>query len=126
TDPATGYYSTSIPVEYSIPEAMLSNSLHITFTGPMTLDATLVDVAPGSHSFTISTSSTGVLVAPPEVASFNLPSLDEGTYTVSVSYQDASGSLAATDSNSNVVIDRTAPVITLTGNNNVTVTRGNT
>ncbi len=126
TTPAAGNYSTSIAVNYALPETPLAGSIKLVFTGPSTVTATLADVAAGNHTFTLTTNSAGLIASSPAVTSYvgGVSTLAEGTYSVELQYQDSYGSLLAGTGTSGIIIDRTVPVITLLGSPHLTMNVG--
>lgn len=111
--PVAGTYNT-ITLSYTLPEVPLSGSVQVLFVNSADEVRTLTmsneqsvefsfDPA-GSAADLLASSSAVVSVSPSST-----PILPDETYTVIVSYQDASGNEAATDMEASVVIDATAP-----------------
>lgn len=87
-------------VSFSLPEKALAGSVKLSFGGTLlTLAGSMESI--GSHSFSFDPADPA---ASPQVASATGP-LAEGTYLVTLSYQDAVGSPAASDTSSGVTID---------------------
>ena len=107
-------YSSPIPVAFTLPEQALAGSATLTFnSGSVTREVTLassLDTA-GSHSFSLVTSN---LISSPDVASAAGGStLPDGTYSVTLGYQDQYGNPLATATASAVTVDTVtlAPVL---------------
>ena len=103
----------TIGVSYNLPEAALAGSVSLKFVGTLsttTLYLTSSAEAFGAHSFYFSASNP--------FASNYVGSIDGSTvlqdddYTVTLSYQDASGNPAASAVRTHVVVDLTPPVVT--------------
>ncbi len=101
---AGGASGRPIAVQYSLPEAALSGSVSLVFSGPETVTLTLGDTAAGTHTLSLNpsalASSTDVTAVSPSGAT-----LATGTYTVTVSYQDALGNPTASASSSGVTLN---------------------
>ncbi|MBL9114870.1 MAG: hypothetical protein JNJ83_07655 [Verrucomicrobiaceae bacterium] len=90
----------SVSVSFSLPEAASPGSVKLAFGGTqLTLAASQETV--GTHSFTFAPPDP---LASPEIASGE--PVTNGTYTVTLSYQDALGNDGASVSATSVVIDR--------------------
>jgi hypothetical protein len=94
-------------IEYVLPEAPLSGSAALTFTavsGPVTRTLMLTDSSASQPvQFTLNPASP---TSSPSVASIvGGSSIPDGTYTVTLSYRDAFGNPASTDSVFSVTID---------------------
>ncbi len=112
--PASGGASgRPIAVRYSLPEAALSGSVSLVFTGPETVTLTLGDTSAGTHTLSLNptglASSADVTAVSPTGAT-----LTSGTYNVTVSYQDALGNPTASAASSGVALNLSTapPVIT--------------
>ncbi len=89
-----------ISVSFSLPEAALPGSVKLSFGATvLTLAASLESA--GTHSFAFSPANP---TASPEVAAGG--AIADGSYTVTLSYQDAPGNPAAAASAANVTVDR--------------------
>ena len=102
TAPASNsYFSTSFSATYVLPEAGLDGTLTLTFDNGVqnviTLPSNAGLATQGQHTVIV------------------LPTLSDGVYSVTFSYQDALGNAAATATNTNVTVDTVPPVITLIG-----------
>jgi uncharacterized delta-60 repeat protein len=108
-----------LALSFQLPESALGRALKLTFDDGIT--PRVQTLAPslgtsGAHSFSFTASnpfSTALF--------FNGTPVPDGLYTVTLSYQDSAGNPAASTSSTNVRIDTTAPVITVSGANPVTV-----
>ena len=94
TAPATNAATTSpVSVSFSLPEVALPGSLMLTFhdgVTPRTLTLAASQETVGTHAFSFDIANPP---ASPQIASG--PALPEGTYTVTLSYQDALGNPSA-------------------------------
>jgi hypothetical protein len=102
-----------VDVSFSIADLAPSGSLKLSF-GTRTLELASSLAAIGSHSFSFDPANP---TTEPGVASGS--AIPDGTYDVSLSYLSPTGQVFATDSNTNVLIDTTAPLITAPANINV-------
>ena len=114
TPAASTAYSSPLPVAFTLPEPALAGSATLTLSsGSVTRVVTLagsLDTA-GSHSLSLATSS---LETSPGVASvLGGDTLPDGTYTVTLAYQDQYGNPQATASATAVTVDTVtlAPVL---------------
>jgi len=112
---ASSTSSTPLNVGFTLPEPALAGSVSLTFAGSATRTLTLssADETAGSHSLSINTAS---LSASPGVASVTPvgSALPDGTYNVTIAYQDQFGNPPATATALGVHIDTTtlAPLLT--------------
>jgi hypothetical protein len=100
-----------VSVTFTLPEAALPGSLTLTFSGNVNRTLTLASALEsiGTHSFSFAPASPS---ASPEVAGIGGGAgIPDGTYSLTLSYQDAEGNPAATDTVGNLTIDTVAPVI---------------
>ncbi len=119
TAPVSGAISTNpISIAFSLPEQAFANSVQLTFAGAQsnyTVTLANSQATAGPHAFTIDPANP---LLSPEVASG--AAIPEGNYNVSISYQDSLGNpAAASNIATNVLIDTTAPVLTLPSPNPV-------
>ena len=112
TEPASGTVSGPLTVNYSLPEAAEAGTVTLKFAGPVTRTLTMVDSSP-SGAFSLNPQNP---TASPDVVSISpsATTIPDGTYTVTISYQDALGNLAAASSVSAVTLDNAtlAPILT--------------
>ncbi len=99
TTPATNALMGSpVSVVFTLPEAAANGTVTLSF-GPTVLTLANTQGTAGAHAFTFNPANP---TASPEVASGS--AIPDGTYTVTLSYQDALGNPAATAASSNVSI----------------------
>ena len=113
TTPATGGASSNpISVSYSLPEAALNGSVKLTFAGSSTVTLTLAaaDGTPGAHSFSF---DPGNVLGSAHVASATAPTIADGSYTVTLAYQDVLGNATASTSATSFTVDTTTQTPTL-------------
>ena len=114
TAPATNSISaSSVPVSFSLPEAALSGSVKLSFTGPASVILTLAgsQESSGSHSFNFNPANP---LAASQVASINGGAgIPDGLYSVTLSYRDLLGNAAASVVHTSVRIDTTPPTFNL-------------
>lgn len=114
TAPATAStHSTSVPVNFNLPETALAGSVTLAFTGPATRTLTLAasQETSGAHSFSVNPASpVGGAVASISGGA----TIPNGTYTVTLSYSDTFSNVPATAATANVTIDTTTQTPTLT------------
>jgi hypothetical protein len=98
----------TLQLTYSLPEVPTPGTVNVSFNnGTTTTTLTM------GNSQSVDTAVNLVSLASTSgVASATAGSLADGTYTVTLSYQDYLGNPMSTDVSSNVIIDTTAPVIT--------------
>ena len=110
--PTAGTISGTIPVMYTLPETALSGSVKLTFTGAVTRTLTMQDTAPLSTFHLDPANPTGssqvVSIAP------SGSTIPDGTYSVTVQYQDSLGNPAAFGTAVTVTLDNTTQAPTLT------------
>jgi hypothetical protein len=106
--PTGGTNGTSLDVRYALPEAPLAGSPTLTLSGATTVTLTLAAATAGSGSLTLDPGdpsvSSGVAAISPAGAT-----LPAGTYTATLSYQDALGNPAASTQVGGVVISDAVP-----------------
>ena len=103
---------TSVALNYSLPVSAQAGSLTVDFNDGTAHVLTLASSAstPGAHTFSVDPQNP--------TASLNVVSgaaIPDGTYTVTVSYQDLVGHTAATAASTSVVVDSHAPVVDASG-----------
>ena len=113
TSPASGdsdVDTSAMTIDYTLPQTMLSGSLHLFFipTVGSTNTIALKDVSSGNHTFTLTPS--GGIQSLTVANSATADTLADGTYTVRLSYQNSYGSPTSSISATGVVI--TAPPVT--------------
>lgn len=103
TAPATSTSITppSMAISFSLPESPLSNSITLNFNDGGSNNITLTMDDDQTVSFTLNLLD---IIASPEVTSSTSNVIPDGTYTVTLSYVDALGNPAATDTSTSVVI----------------------
>jgi hypothetical protein len=108
TSPASDSVQNTLQLTYSLPEVPTPGTVNVSFNnGTTTTTLTM------GNSQSVDTAVNLVSLASTSgVASATAGSLADGTYTVTLSYQDYLGNPMSTDVSSNVIIDTTAPVIT--------------
>jgi hypothetical protein len=109
--PVSGSINASpVVVAFYLPLNALSNTVKLVFTGSVTRELTLAAVheTMGTHSVAF---DPGNPTASPSVAAGG--SLPDGFYTLTVSYRDATGDAPPSNPMTNLMIDRTPPVLTL-------------
>lgn len=105
--PATGityYNNVLLPITFTLPETLLHNSLRLIFTSSLETSfvLNLRDAAPGTNTFNVD--PRGNIDQLTEVLSTTSTSIPVGIYTVTLTYQDQYGNLAASAISTNVVI----------------------
>lgn len=102
---STTYTDTNaLSISYALPTSMASGTLEVQFiptSGP-TITIHLNDVSSGSHS--LSLTPTGGIQSLSGVASASVDSIPDGTYTVTLTYQDSSGDTPASVMATGVII----------------------
>lgn len=112
TAPAAGaLVNSSLRVTFTLPEPALPDSVKLTFSN-QNVERVLV------LSFSLETSVTHSFTFDPATptASSEIESgisIPDGSYAVTLTYQDADGNAAAMDSSENITIDTTAPILIL-------------
>ncbi|MFN8391325.1 MAG: Ig-like domain-containing protein [Bdellovibrionota bacterium] len=105
-------FSTSMGVSYTLPEAVLTNSVHLKFfnqSAVLVEDLTLSSVTSATFTFNTKSVSAGA-----NILTFTASSIPDGLYTVALSYQDAAGNNAASAFATNVAVDTVTQSPTLT------------
>jgi len=100
-----------IPIDFSLPESAQAGSIQLTFTeaGGQTVSLTLADQGPGQTTFDLVPSD---LTGAEQVVTATSTSLADGTYTVTLAYQDERGHPAATSTAATgVIVDTEAPAV---------------
>ena len=119
TAPATSTVTGSpVSVDFTLPEAALNGSVTLSF-GSTVLTLANSEGSAGAHSFTFNPANP---TASAQIASGS--AVADGTYTVTLSYQDALGNPAASTVRTNVTIDTTAPTFFLPANITTVATSG--
>ena len=108
SSPISDSVQNTLQLTYSLPEVPTPGTVNVSFNnGTTTTTLTM------GNSQSVDTAVNLVSLASTSgVASATAGSLADGTYTVTLSYQDYLGNPMSTDVSSNVIIDTTAPVIT--------------
>lgn len=123
TAPATNAITANpVSVSFSLPETALAGSVKLFFTGAASRTLTLASSqqTSGAHSFTFNPANpTGAAQIASITGGATIP---DGSYTVTLSYQDFLGNAAATAASTNVRIDTTPPTLTLPAPITVTAT----
>ncbi len=102
TAPAASSTSASpLTVTFTLPETALAGSVTLNFNNNSNVNATVTLTDTSSASFTLDPAD---IDASAHVSSTTLNALPDGTYTVTLSYRDASGNSAATDDSSSVIL----------------------
>ena len=104
--------SLSVALNYTLPVSAKAGSLTVDFNDGTAHVLTLASAAstPGAHTFWVDPQNP--------TASENVASgaaIPDGSYTVTVSYQDLVGNTAATAASTSVVVDSHAPVVDASG-----------
>ena len=97
-----------LSVSFNLPESALAGSVMLTFAGTVSRVLSLADTqeTSGAHSFSFNPTSP---TASAQIVSGN--PIPDGTYTLTLSYRDASGNPAGSAVSIGVMIDTTAPVV---------------
>lgn len=122
TNPQTGStYATNLPIEFTLPEAALSGSTRLSFRqgGSGIALLTMIDASSVSTIIQPFTSSVGMNSAVVSASGFPIA---EGTYDITLSYQDAKGNTAASVTNAGVVLAIATSTPTSTPTHTVTPT----
>ena len=110
--PTAGTISGPIPVMYTLPETAHAGSVKLTFTGAVTRTLTMQNTAP-SGTFNLNpanpTASSQVVSIAPSAST-----IPDGTYGVTVSYQDSIGNPVAFSAPATVTLDNTTLTPTVT------------
>lgn len=104
TQPAASSSYNTIPVSFVIPEVAAVDSVKLTFTGAQTRVLTLVEPTPGE---TVTSSINPAVPSMSEIVKSisGGMSIPDGTYTVTLSYQDTALNPGASDSSIDVTTD---------------------
>jgi hypothetical protein len=106
TTPAASTTYGMIPVQYTLGEDPLANSVRLIFTGTTTVTITLTIGSPTTGPYSYYINPTNILAAGAPITSTTSNTIPNGTYSVTLSYQDAGGDPAyVTAAKTNVVID---------------------
>lgn len=114
TPPPNTVSKSPVAMAFSLAESALSGMVKLTFNdGAVLRTFTLAtsEESQGAHAFTFDPANPLLSAS---IASG--PVIPDGTYTVSISYQDELGNPAASASATDVVIDTTPPALTLPAN----------
>lgn len=115
TSPTSTSLQNTLQLTYSLPEVPTAGTVNVSFNDGTTTtrltmsDSRSVDTAVNLTNLA-STSGLVSAIATTGVVSTTATSLADGTYTVTLSYQDYLGNPASTDVETAVTIDTTAPV----------------
>jgi len=119
TSPTSGTtYTSTIPIQFTLPENALSASRKLTFTnGSNNIVLTLKDST--LTSFTLDPTTDPITNS--NVQSATATSIPDGTYSVSIAYQDYLGNPTATSTTTGVVLSHstvvtTTPAVSTSGN----------
>ena len=110
--------SSPVNVSFSLPEAALAGSVKLSF-GSTVLTLANSEGSAGAHAFTFNPASP---TASAQVVSG--AAVADGSYTVTLSYQDALGNPAASAVSTAVVVDTVAPTFSLPANITAVATSG--
>ena len=113
----------NINIKYTLPEAPLARSVRVIFSGSTTVILTMDSSSSVDVNWDPTTSATTLSHVNSQTGG---PTLPDGTYTVSLSYQDSVGNTGATASATTVAVDTTGPVITRIGSASISVVQGST
>lgn len=91
----------SVAVSFTLPENAAPGSVKLSI-GTVVLTLAGTQELAGPHSFNIDPTD---LDAAPEVASATADSIEDGSYTVTLTYQDVAANAAASDDNTGVALD---------------------
>ncbi len=115
TSPISDSIQNTLQLTYSLPEVPTASTVNVSFNNGTTT-TTLTMSNDQSVSTTLNLSN---LASSSGVTGVTANSLADGTYTVTLSYQDYLGNPVSTDIESGVVIDTTLPTITNISSNKV-------
>jgi hypothetical protein len=101
--------STSVTLNYSLPESPSSGSVQLTFTPSGSGSA--IELTLSDTQIAFSTLDLDDLVASSVVDAATASSLPEGNYSIELSYQDSVGNAAASVTRSNVTVEARVPVV---------------
>jgi len=127
--PIADQHMNIVRVYYDLPEPVLAGSVSVLFTNSEseTLALTLSTGLEIDFSFDPTATLSEVQLANSDImsaaSSFDT-ALPDGTYTVTLSYQDLIGNASVTTTVHDIVIDTVKPTITLIGEEAVTLTQG--
>lgn len=120
TAPASGSFNASpVTVAFLLPRNARPNTAKLTLSGSVTRELTLSSAfeAPGTHTLTFDPANP---TATESIASGE--SIPDGTYTLTLYYQDTPGNPPTSNAATNVTIDRTSPTLTIPADIAVQVT----
>ena len=101
--PTAGTYTGTLPLTYTLPEAGEAGTVTATFTSSAaTRTVTLADVSAGTHTVNVDPTDLGSSAGVSSVVGG--PTLPDGTYNVTLSYEDALGNPAAQVTVTNIVL----------------------
>lgn len=101
TKPASNTTISSIPINFNLPETALSGSRQLTFVSS---EHTIVLVFSDATSTDFTLDPTVNPTTNANIVSSTLSSIPDGTYSVTLSYQDALGNSASTATNTGVIV----------------------
>jgi hypothetical protein len=112
-----GAYSTLLPISLTLAEAYQSGSAKLIFTNQAGNYSNTITLANGalSQTFTLTTSA---LASSNNVLTSTYPTLPNGTYNISLTYRDVNGNPENSVVSSNVIIQSSTPVPSLTSPTN--------
>ena len=111
TAPASGsIYSSPVNVAFVLPRVAQAGSVRLVFTGIVTRELTLAAVHETADAHSVSFDPGNPTASPSVAAGDSVP---DGYYTLTVSYRDQTGDALPSNPMTNLMIDRTPPVLTL-------------
>ena len=110
TSPASSAVALNpVPVSFTLPEAALPGSVKLLFSNASTSGTLFLSSSGTSQAFTFNPADPSASSAIASgTGSYTIP---DGSYTVTLSYQDALGNAAASSTHRAVVVDTTPPTI---------------